>query len=113
MADCGHRQPTYAVVAYGTISEQLACRAHKAVVVQRGHNGQPLAVSSAENRGAEQGEGVVNVHHVGPALAKGAKKFRVRLRAPHNLPGEEHPSWRPPVFDLLAKSLEPLHSVAV
>jgi hypothetical protein len=32
----------------------------------------------------------VNVHHVGPALAKGAKKFRVRLRAPHNLPGEEH-----------------------
>jgi hypothetical protein len=49
----------------------------------------------------------VNVHHVGPALAKGAKKFRVRLRAPHNLPGEEHPSWRPPVFDLLAKSLEP------
>lgn len=80
--------------------------------MQRGDKGHPLAGARVKNRGAEQGEEVMDVNEIWAVLTQIVHKRVVRAGAPDDPSGKESLFGCCPGIDLLTEPLEALQSVA-
>src|ERR1700730_6455716 len=94
------------VVADGAVTEKVTTGARELVIVNGGHNRKRRVPGCVQDSRAEQGEGVVHVHDVGPMRAQQRSQAAVSLAAPDD-PGRQRHLLRPgPILNLVAAGLE-------
>ena len=97
----------HAVVTGGALTEEVAAGADQPVIVQGRHYRHPGVPAGVQDRGAEQGKGVVHVHDVGPVPAQRRGQVAAGPAAPDHPGRQRRLLRRRPVLDLIAVSAEP------